>query len=243
MPVYENLWSIVENTPLYSTNSRIAQYLLLNYEDIDQHHLDEIAYGANVVKSTVSKFFKELSEEGTYASFLAAVNMDKKYARVQKKKDVESLESKKYVNEDNLNPLVESIQSSSHIIVFTKSQYLNEVREFCHHLLKYSIIAKSSLYCYKSTLKQELLSQKENDCILFIETDGSFYEYALKLEAEMDFSNIIKLPACKKYVISNQTQKFSDLESIEFYQSKKNDNQQFLNSVFSSIYHKMNQNY
>ncbi len=243
MPVYENLWSIIENQPLYSTDSRIAQYLLLNYEDIENHHLDDIAFGANVVKSTVSKFLKGLSEEGTYSSFIAAVEMDKKYARIETKKESTSLEAKKYANEEDLNSLVDSLQSAVHVMIFTKSKYLNEVREFCHHLLKYSIIAKSCLYCYKSTLKQELLSQKENDCILFIEVDGSFYEYALKLEAEMNFSAMLKLTKCKKYVISNQTQKFRNIESLTFNQIQRNNNQQFLNSVFSSINYQLEQKY
>ena len=77
MSVYEHLWKMVQQSSYSSTNGKIAEYLLVNYDNISTLSIQEIAQGSYVTKGTVSKFFKTMTETGTFESFQHACNREK----------------------------------------------------------------------------------------------------------------------------------------------------------------------
>ena len=213
MSIYEHLWYIVETESLFSTNSRIAQYILLNYKNIENTRLDDIAYGSNVVKSTVSKFFKGITENGSYDSFLAAIASEKKdmnIAKKQTKKEQNSLSCK----DVELQFLVNSIQNSSKVIFFTNESCMTCIRKFCEKLIDERIIGKIAPYFYKNTIKDEILSLNENDCVIFVDLEKSFYEHILRLGFEIDFFSLISKCKCQIINLSSTDEKVSGVRTI-----------------------------
>ena len=213
MSIYEHLWYIVETEPLTSTNSRIAQYILLNYRNIEDIRLDDIAYGSHVVKSTVSKFFKGMTENGSYDSFLSAIDVDKKDMNIRNK------ENKKYLNADiiekkELKILSESIQEASRVLFFSKDIYIPCLKKFCRKLIDSGIVGKPSAYFYKESIRKEILSLDENDCVIFVDLEKSFYEYILRLGFEIDFFSIINDSKCKKLNLTKEEEKVSGVRTI-----------------------------
>lgn len=77
MSVYEHLWKMVQQSSYSSTNGNIAEYLLVDYDNISTLSIQEIAQGSYVTKGTVSKFFKTMTETGTFESFQQACNREK----------------------------------------------------------------------------------------------------------------------------------------------------------------------
>ncbi len=234
MSIYEHLWYIVETESLNSTNSRIAQYILLNYKNIENKHLDDIAYGANVVKSTVSKFFKEMTENGSYDSFLATVDTEKKDMSLcikpsKKKQNIQICKNKDFLYLSN------SIQNASKVIFFTSDLYRTCIRKFCRQLIGKSIVGKTSPYFYKNTIKSEILSLNENDCVIFVNLEKSFYEHILRLGFEIDFFSIISSSKCKTINLSSIDEKISGVRTVCISDDMQMYDLNFLYDVFDNL--------
>lgn len=195
MSVYEHLWKMVQQSSFSSANGKIAEYLLVNYENISTLSIQEIAQGSYVTKGTVSKFFKTMTETGTFESFQQACNREKASHKLFMQKKEETLIRRyheKCLHATDLRFLKYKIQCAKRIILFSKLEYEYLAKEFCWHLLKYNVMAKTVIYAYDRTVIDELKTLTIDDAILFIDTGTSFFESMLQLSFEFDFIHFIE---------------------------------------------------
>ena len=210
MSVYEHLWKIVQQSSFSSANGKIAEYLFGNYENIANTSIQEIAQGSYVTKGTVSKFFKTMTETGTFESFQQACNREKASHKlfIQKKEETLIRRCRKYhekcLNANDLRFLKYKIHCSKRIILFSKMEYEYLAREFCWHLMKYNVMAKTVIYAYDQTIIDELKTLTVDDAILFIDAGSSFYESLLHLSFEFDLIHFIESLNTQAILISKE---------------------------------------
>lgn len=198
MSVYEHLWKMVQQSSYSSANGKVAEYLLVNYENISTLSIQEIAQGSYVTKGTVSKFFKTMTETGTFESFQQACNREKASHKLfmQKKEETLIRRCRRYhekcLHVTDLRFLKYKIQCAKRIILFSKLEYEYLAKEFCWHLLKYNVMAKTVIYAYDRTVIDELKTLTIDDAILFIDAGSSFFESMLQLSFEFDFIHFIE---------------------------------------------------
>ena len=228
MSVYEHLWKMVQQSSFSSANGKIAEYLLVNYANISTLSIQEIAQGSYVTKGTVSKFFKTMTETGTFESFQQACNREKAGHKlyIQKKEETLIRRCRRYhekcMNVNDLRFLKYKIQCAKRIIIFSKFEYEYLAREFCWHLLKYNVMAKTAIYAYDRTIIEELKTLTVDDAILFIEGGSSFYESMLQLSFEFDLIHFIETLNTQAILISKEGIDHPNFMHIHLLQTETN---------------------
>ncbi len=243
MSVYEHLLKIVEDTSFSSANNKIAEFLLLHYENIPQLTVKEIANGAYVSKGTVSKFFLIMSSTGNFDCFQKAWETESSNHKIYLKRSEEIFlnRKKKYnkeiINTDHLKLLKERILSSKKIILFTKLEFEGVSKDFCRRLLLgFGIVAKTAIYAYDESMIDEVSSLSEDDLLLFVDADCSFYEHTMHMTYEFDIARLISNTKASSVVVTQRTSNVgSELLFEEIIISEPSDNYSEMD-IYKNLY-------
>lgn len=208
MSIYEHLIKIVEQSSFSSANNKIAEYLLLNYDNISNLTLIDISKGAYVSKGTASKFFKSMTITGNFDCFQKAWERESMTHKLYLKRSEETFierrrkYNKKVIKANDLQRLKEKILSSKKIILFSKMTFEGASQNFCRNLIRSGIIAKTRTYSFDESLIEEIQTLSANDLIIFMDADCSFYEHIMQLTYEIDILDIMRHTKAASIVIT-----------------------------------------
>lgn len=211
MSIYEHLIKIVELSSFSSASNKIAEYLLLNYDNISNLTLLDISKGAYVSKGTASKFFKNMTVTGNFDCFQKAWERENTEHKLNLKRREETFIDRrrkynnKVINSEDLQHLRKQIISSKKIILFSKMKFEGLSQDFCRSLLSFGIIAKTRAYSFNESLIEEIQALSSNDLIIFMDTDCSFYEHIMQLTYEIDILDLMKQTKAASIVITKRS--------------------------------------
>lgn len=221
MSIYEHLLKIVEQTSFSSANNKIAEYLLLHYDNISNLTVKDIAECSYVSKGTVSKFFQTMTMTGNFDCFQKACERESTDHKIylKRREDTFLERSRKYkrkiISTKDLKILKTNILSAKKIILFSKMEFEGLSKEFTRRLLKFGIVAKTVSYSYDEILIEELSALSEDDLIIFMDADCSFYEHVLQMTYEIDIVSLMDKTKASSIVITQHSSNIGENNSFE----------------------------
>ena len=224
MYLIPRLRQIYETTTSQSIENNIAKCILLNLNHIDTLSLTDISKNTAISKSAVSNFISNLSEGGGYSMFKLTLQREIKQMTFEKK--VILKHAKEYedyfiqhgfqyvIQPQEVKSLAKQIKNANRIAIlgdlFRKGAF--------NMLINYLLFQKKDiryLNClYPSDFKNECMTLNEEDLILFVEPDYTYFEFALNSEIQVDIR--FKFEDCKaqKVYIGKQSTTPNEIETI-----------------------------
>ncbi len=242
MSIYEHLIKIVEQSSFSSASNKIAEYLLLNYDNISNLTLIDISKGAYVSKGTVSKFFKSMTVTGNFDCFQKAWERENTTHKFYLKRSEETFldrrkkYNKKVINSSDIQYLREKMHSSNKIILFSKMEYEGISQDFCRSLIRIGIIAKTRTYSFDESLIEEIQSLSSEDLIIFMDADCSFYEHIMQLTYEIDILDFMSHTKANSLVITKRSANMGESYPFEEILIQNNQNKYSNLDVCKCIY-------
>lgn len=225
MYIISRLTELYEISAYKTTDFILAEFLLTHLNEIENLSLNDICEKTAMSKSVVSKFFKKFTFNNSYSFFKSALILETEYKAIDFKKiKNDFLESQKFLEKHNIyhrwfkieiiNQFVNDLKKADKIIFYgnqTKKCYLSPLISLLLTEHKKARFTSNSYYNFSV---EEMNSLHENDILVIVEPDNTYYEFNLNMNLFVEVSYNIQSLKAKKYFIGKGIRKENNINTM-----------------------------